>query len=226
MKTGYDENDNLTIKIMEQTVCSISPEEFECYCLEVLRVYAEKEKLTDFSIEHNVKVPASDGIYQIDVLCQFKALNVNIKVLVECKQYKKPVPREKVELLYSRLNSLGMHKGILISTSGFQHGAIRYAVAHGVALIQLADKEIDFIVASQKSDDLFSYVRTELYNLYPQYIAKAWINSSISMVDIYPSNNSRMQMFGWIFSQYEESVRRSEDACYNIHHRFPRLEPL
>ena len=33
-----------------------------------------------------------------------------------------------------------MHKGILLSTSGFQSGAIQFAKVHGIALIQVYDQ--------------------------------------------------------------------------------------
>ena len=33
-----------------------------------------------------------------------------------------------------------MHKGILLSTSGFQSGSIQFAKAHGIALIQVYDQ--------------------------------------------------------------------------------------
>lgn len=120
-------------------VCSISPAEFETFCMELLRCYAVKEHLKDFNIENNVKHETTDGSYQLDIIASFTALNVKIKILCECKHYTKPVKREKVELLEGRLKTLGMQKGILLSTSAFQRGAIQYAKAHGVALIQVFD---------------------------------------------------------------------------------------
>lgn len=44
-------------------VASISPTEFEELCLEILKGYAEAEHLSDFSIQHNVSIPADDGTY-------------------------------------------------------------------------------------------------------------------------------------------------------------------
>ena len=120
-------------------VCSISPTEFEKFCLDVLRNYATEEHLKDFVIQHNVMKEAPDGIYQLDIYASFTALGVELKILCECKQYTLPVKRERVELLEGRLNSLGMNKGILLSTSGFQRGAIQYAKAHSIALIQVFD---------------------------------------------------------------------------------------
>lgn len=127
---------------MEDTqdyVCSISPTEFEEFCMGVLNNYATEEHLKNFNIEHNIKQEAADGTYQLDIFASFTALDVEIKILCECKQYTSPVKRERVELLEGRLKSLGMHKGILLSTSGFQSGAIQFAKAHGIALIQVFD---------------------------------------------------------------------------------------
>lgn len=120
-------------------VCSLTPTEFEIHCMEFLRGYAEEEKLEDFTIEHNVKLPSSDGTYQIDVYASFTALGAKIKILAECKQYKNRVNREKVVALADKVRSLGAQKGILLSTAGFQSGAIQYAEAHGIALIQVFD---------------------------------------------------------------------------------------
>lgn len=58
----------------QQYVCSITPTEFEKYCLEILSGYAEEEKLKNFKITHNVKIPVEDGTYQIDVYALFPLL--------------------------------------------------------------------------------------------------------------------------------------------------------
>lgn len=126
-------------------VCSISPSEFEEFCMEVLKSYGEEHKLQNFTIEHNKRIEASDGRYQVDVFASYISLYVEMKILCECKQYSSPVKRERVELLESRLRSLGMNKGILLSTSGFQQGAIQYAKSHGIALIQVYDHSLNIV---------------------------------------------------------------------------------
>ena len=104
----------------------------------VLRGYAEEMHLDNFVISHNEIVKAHDGDYQVDVYSEFTIFGGSkIKVLVECKQYNSPVKRERVELLYSRLQSTGSHKGILMTTAQFQSGAIRFAEEHGITLIEV-----------------------------------------------------------------------------------------
>ena len=123
----------------QSRVCSMTPTEFEEYCLKILKGYAEEENLKDFTLTHDVKLSAPDGAYQIDVYATCKAFGADMKIIGECKQYKNRVNREKVVVLADKVRALGAQKGILLSTAGFQSGAIQYAKEHGIALIQVFD---------------------------------------------------------------------------------------
>ncbi|WP_345269858.1 restriction endonuclease [Nibrella viscosa] len=106
--------------------------------------------LKDLDVQHNVKESANDGTYQIDVKATFEAFAGSlITVIVECKHYNTPIKREKVEVLYSRVKSLGAHKGILCSTSGFQQGAVDFAKAHGIALIWVIEGKFTYETRSR-----------------------------------------------------------------------------
>lgn len=189
-----DERRNFIIDTFSDMICDISPTDFEIVCLKALTAYAEKEKLVGFDIKHNVKVTAPDGVYQIDILATFQALGTTIKVIVECKQYQRPVSRDKVETLYSRINSLGANKGILMSTSGFQSGAIQFAKAHGIALLQVFDKYIKFISNSVGKRDIIERVYKEYYKIFPNYVVQEWDDNG-PFIDIYPTKemDSRLQ---------------------------------
>lgn len=128
----------------QDRVCSMTPTEFEEYCLKIMQGYAETEKLKSFTISHDVKLTASDGIYQIDVFATYIALGAEMKVICECKQYKNRINREKVVVLADKVRTLGAQKGILLSTAGFQSGAIQYAKEHGIALIQVFDTRVNW----------------------------------------------------------------------------------
>lgn len=118
----------------------LSPTEFEKYCEEILKGYGEKEQLRNFDIKHNVEISTHDGVYQIDLYATYTALGETaFKIVCECKRYKSSVKRDVVVALYGKVQSIGAHKGILISTSAFQKGAIQYAKEHGIALIQMTE---------------------------------------------------------------------------------------
>ena len=117
----------------------MTPTEFEKYSLEILQ--EQFEGAPDFTIKHNVIERVSDGNYQIDGLINFKQAGLLFKVIVECKHYKSSISREKVVVLYDKLRALNAQKGILISSSSFQKGAIQFASEHGIALIQITPTE-------------------------------------------------------------------------------------
>lgn len=170
-------------------VCSISPTEFEEFCMELLKNYAKEENLKDFAIEHNVTQKAPDGTYQLDIIACFTALDVQLKILCECKQYSSPVKRERVEILEGRLKSLGMHKGILLSTSAFQSGAIQYAKSHGIALIQVFDHSCQKYSHSGGPDeevnknDPLKYIEDH----WPPYRAVCFSNKAEEPVVLFPT---------------------------------------
>ncbi|EOA8345515.1 restriction endonuclease [Enterococcus hirae] len=126
----------------------LTPEQFERYSLDVLK--EQTKNLENLVIEHDKIIETFDGNYQIDGYIEFSLMGVTYKTLIECKHYKSPINREKVQILHSKINSIGAHKGILISTSNFQSGAVNYASQHGIALIQLTDTMSDYQARSME----------------------------------------------------------------------------
>ena len=176
------------VQLEQNYVCSITPTEFEKYCKEILLGYAEEEKLHDFSITHNTKIEAHDGVYQIDIYATFTAMGVDFKVLCECKQYSSPVSREKVVILKDKLNALGAHKGILLSTSRFQSGAIQYAKEHGIALIYVDDYHFEFLSHASgqpenDDNDPFLYAEKRM----PPYVAYECTGDENEPRKVYPT---------------------------------------
>ena len=180
-----------TINPYREFVANISPTEFEKLCLDILKGYAEVESLSDFSIQHDVHIPADDGTYQIDVYAQFIAMGVEFKVIAECKRYSSPVSREKVAVLADKIRSLGAHKGIMISTCGFQSGAYEYAKKHGIALLQIIDKNVMHITNAfrpkTKDQEQKDYLMLDWYNRMPKYYVKEYATMDFTEKTIYPT---------------------------------------
>ena len=174
----------------QNRVCSMTPTEFEEYCLKVLQGYAENEGLLNFTIKHNVKFKASDGTYQIDILATYTALGAEMKIIGECKQYKNHINREKVVLLADKVRTLGAQKGILLSTAGFQRGAIQYANEHGIALVQVFDTRENWYSYSagpdapeEDEDNPFTYGERHL----PTFQAFLVSDESGTLKTVYPT---------------------------------------
>ena len=168
----------------------ISPTDFELLCLETLKAYGEKEGLKDFSISHNQKVETFDSTYQIDILAEYTALGCKHKVIVECKKLSRNVERSVVTDLYAKTQSIGAQKAILISTSGFQADAVKYAGVHGIALWQICDEKIKHITASAypraEYESLWEMVRRHFL---PKFFVVEWdCSADWPYKELYPTD--------------------------------------
>lgn len=152
MDTQIEHTDNSIDETSQEYVRSLSPNEFEKYCMSILQGFAEETGLQNFTIDHNVKIKGHDGTYQIDVYSTFYAMGMSFKVLCECKQYKNSIKREVVSTLYQKQLSLGIQKGVLMATASFQSGAIEFARAHGITLIKVYDYSYKYFSHSSGCD--------------------------------------------------------------------------
>jgi len=168
---------------------TISPMEFEKFCMETLKAYAEKESLQNFIIKHNQIVEAYDSTYQIDVLAEYTALGCKNTAIIECKKYSRSVERAIVAELHSKLQSIGAQKGILISTSGFQTDAVKFAKQHGIALWQICSRTIKHYSASANREiPPYILFQLQMEKHLPKYIMMEWdCNADYPYNELYPT---------------------------------------
>ena len=72
-------------------------------------------------------------------------------VLVECKRHRDPIKRDIVQVLHSRIQEVGAHKGIIFATTAFQRGAVEFDKAHGIALVQIADGRTSYVARAENA---------------------------------------------------------------------------
>lgn len=65
-------------------------------------------------------------------------------VVVEAKLHRNPIKRELVQVLHQKINSVGAHKGAMVATSPYQADAVEFAVAHGIALVNVTESRFVF----------------------------------------------------------------------------------
>jgi hypothetical protein len=122
----------------------------------------------DLEIKHNTKIKGLSGYeHQIDVMYRFKIWGTEILILVECKQYGKKVGVDDLLEFRSRIEDIKAHKGIFVTTSGFQKGAVKFAKANRIALLVVRETSVIHEVfpfrgtASEKENS--SLVKFELH---------------------------------------------------------------
>ncbi|WP_170113136.1 restriction endonuclease [Ahniella affigens] len=77
-----------------------------------------------------------------------------VLVVLECKHYRRRVSVGHVESFKTRIEDIAAHKGIMVTTVGYQSGTEKVAVAHGIGLALLTrdprpgELPLRYIVAS------------------------------------------------------------------------------
>jgi restriction system protein len=95
--------------------------------------------ITGWHVQHLESIQAPDGAYIMDVTARFQMAGMDFLILFECKRHKTRVKRSDVQVLHTKLQSIGAQKGVVVSAAGFQRGALEFAEAHGIACVRLVD---------------------------------------------------------------------------------------
>lgn len=164
-----------------------TPEEFEKCVKEILDGMGVD--LREYQSNHREVVGGSDGEYEIDIMVRFSALGLSYVTLVECKRHNSAIKREVVQSLWAKLLSVGAQKGLVFSTSGFQSGAIEFATAHGIALVQLCDGRSCYFTRSAGSAS-----ETLDWDRVPDCIPKivGWLTQGKSITIVTPDEARRL----------------------------------
>jgi hypothetical protein len=77
--------------------------------------------------------------HKVDVWVVFTKFGFETKWIIECKYWNSNVPKEKVLALKSIVDDIGADRGIIISKTGFQSGAIRASNRTNITLTNIED---------------------------------------------------------------------------------------
>lgn len=89
--------------------------------------------------EVNKTVMSARGPQNIDVYVTFQQFGYETRWVVECKLWSRPVPRDVVHTLRSKVQDVGAHRGLIFSENGFQSGAHEAAQATNILLQDTLD---------------------------------------------------------------------------------------
>lgn len=76
-------------------------------------------------VERNVKINGVDGERQIDILLTTYTMGLEIKTIVECKDYNKKVDVARIDAIDSKMKDVRASRAVVVSSRGFTSGAIR-----------------------------------------------------------------------------------------------------
>jgi hypothetical protein len=75
--------------------------------------------------------------HKVDVQVKFLAHGINCIWIAECKYWNRPVTKETVMALKEIVGDCGADRGLIVSTRGFQSGAIRAATKSNITLTSI-----------------------------------------------------------------------------------------
>lgn len=128
------------------------------YELMVQKIYNDLLRADGVVVFHQKEyMRRSSGLpIKIDVSFEVDVAGARVLVLVECKHYGKRVDVGDIDEFFAKVQDVSAHKGIIVTTVGFQNGAEKAAEARGIALALLSDKvvpgEIVYLFKRLQSD--------------------------------------------------------------------------
>src|ERR1700730_18203004 len=96
--------------------------EYELLVREIFQQLLDQDYVSNIVVEHNVVKHGLKGKHQIDVYWEFRQVGVIHQVVVQAKNWAKPVDHGQILELDSVLHSLPGTRGIMVTASGYQEG--------------------------------------------------------------------------------------------------------
>ena len=146
--------------------------EFERFTQRIYQKLVDCDVLKPTRVQHNVKLKGKSGCdHQIDVYWEYEIAGNLHRVAIECKNYNSLVPIGKVRDFRGVLDDLKNVNGIMVSRKGYQEGAKKYAIDHGISLKELRqpywNETIGVITTVVQAD-----IRHTLFLIDEQWIAE------------------------------------------------------
>jgi hypothetical protein len=92
------------------------------------------------SVERDVTLIGRSGARrQVDVRLTLKTALHTYVTIVECKRWKEPVGRDRIDVLTATVEDLSASKGVMFTTTGYEEGAKQYAQHKAVDLFLVRD---------------------------------------------------------------------------------------
>ena len=98
-------------------------EEYELFVGALIKTLSANDLIVPSSIQHLRKFTGKTGeVYEIDLSYQFRVAEADYLTVIECKHWNHRVGRRVINYFKSVVEDIGAHKGIVVTTVGFQEG--------------------------------------------------------------------------------------------------------
>jgi hypothetical protein len=107
---------------------------------EILNAKIQADVAPNATVESNKRILGKSGRQrQIDVAITEKIGLFPVLIVLECKNYRRPVGITRVEAFATKIADVGAQHGVMVSAKGFDAGARAMADRHGITLLTHRD---------------------------------------------------------------------------------------
>ncbi len=115
---------------------------YELLAQAIWQALNDQEELTNVKVQCNVTLEGNLTSHEIDVYWEFKRSGVTYRTVVQAKDWINPVKQEQLIAFKKVLEDLpGQPRGIFVTRTGYQRGALQVAKATGIELFELSQVE-------------------------------------------------------------------------------------
>ncbi|MDR6219218.1 restriction endonuclease [Deinococcus soli (ex Cha et al. 2016)] len=109
--------------------------EYEKFVRDICQLLLNADGLETVEAQHNVLLKdRTGGEHQVDVYWEYRRAGVTHRVAIECKNYKSAVNKGVVRAMIGLTTVVNHLQGVVVTTVGFQSGAIELAQDNGIGL--------------------------------------------------------------------------------------------
>lgn len=113
---------------------------YERLTQQIFQAIVDQELVPNIEVKQNVRLKGIRTSHRIDIFWEFQRGNIGYKTVVEVKDWNEAVDQGEVMKFKARLDDLpDQPRGVMVSRSGFQAGARRFASSSGIVLYELRE---------------------------------------------------------------------------------------
>ncbi len=108
---------------------------YEQLTQQIFQAIVGQDLVPNIEVKQNVRLKGIRTSHRIDIFWEFQRGNIGYKTVVEVKDWNEAVDQGEVMKFKARLDDLpDQPRGVMVSRSGFQAGARRFASSSGIVL--------------------------------------------------------------------------------------------
>ncbi|WP_064966937.1 restriction endonuclease [Tenacibaculum ovolyticum] len=180
-----------------------------------------------FTVEVEKNITTARGNVEADVYAEENIDDRKYSIICECKYWKSNIPQNYIYSLRTIINDIGINKGYLITTSGFQKGAIKSSIYTNIDLLTWGEFQKDFF-SSWYEHYFYNKLNSILYRDYDQNEIQLFGNFELIDKKTYQNLIQKHDALQTIFSDFPAPILKHlyKDYYKNLSEKLPLIEKL